>query len=285
MQTILLFRLVQWVKFVVAGYSFGSWLYLLILPEIGKIMRYFIQLSYDGTNYHGWQIQQNARSVQEEVEKALTMIVREKVEVVGAGRTDTGVHASFYIAHFDSNLESLADEKTVFRLNCLLPEDISVQKIFQVKPDAHARFDATYREYKYYISRNKDPFTFKYAERENRNLDVARMNEVAHALYEYNDFTSFSKLGSDVKTNNCRIYKALWEDMGDHLQFTIRADRFLRNMVRAIVGTLLEVGLGKMTEEEFRAVIEKKDRSSAGASVAAKGLFLVEIGYPDDLKV
>ena len=244
-------------------------------------MRYFIQLSYDGTNYHGWQIQQNARSVQEEVEKALTMIAREKVEVVGAGRTDTGVHASFYIAHFDSNLESLADEKTVFRLNCLLPDDIAVQKIYHVRPDAHARFDATYREYKYYISRNKDPFTFKYAERENRELDVAKMNEVAHALYEYNDFRSFSKLGSDVKTNNCRIFKALWEDMGDHLIFTVRADRFLRNMVRAIVGTLMEVGLGKMTLEEFRTVIEKKDRSSAGTSVAAKGLFLVEIGYPD----
>jgi len=245
-------------------------------------MRYFIQLSYDGTSYHGWQIQQNAGSVQEEVEKALAVIAREKVEVVGAGRTDTGVHASFYMAHFDSNLASLDDEKTVFRLNCLLPEDIAVQKIFKVRPDAHARFDATYREYKYYISRHKDPFTCKFAERENRDLDVAKMNEVARSLFEYSDFTSFSKLGSDVKTNNCRIFRAIWEDMGDHLIFTVRADRFLRNMVRAIVGTLLEVGLGKMSEAEFRAVIDKKDRSSAGASVAAKGLFLVEIGYPDD---
>ena len=246
-------------------------------------MRYFVQLSYDGTNYHGWQIQQNARSVQQEVERALSVICRKTTEVVGAGRTDTGVHATLYIAHFDSDLESLDSEKTVFKLNCLLPEDIAVQKIYRVKPDAHARFDATFREYKYYISRNKDPFTFRYTEKENRDLDVPKMNDAAQTLFEYTDFTSFSKLGSDVKTNNCRIFKAIWENMGDHLIFTIRADRFLRNMVRAIVGTLLEVGLGKMTLEEFKLVVEKKDRSSAGASVAAKGLFLVEIGYPDSI--
>jgi tRNA pseudouridine38-40 synthase len=248
-------------------------------------MRYFIQLSYDGTCYHGWQVQQNARSVQEEVEKALSVICRESVEVVGAGRTDTGVHATFYIAHFDSDQDLMDDEKTIFRLNCLLPDDIAVQKIFKVRPDAHARFGATYREYKYYISRNKDPFTFKYAERENRDLDLEAMNEAAQTLFEYTDFTSFSKLGSDVKTNNCKIYKAIWEDMGDHLIFTIRADRFLRNMVRAIVGTLLEVGLGKLSVEDFRNVIDQKDRGSAGASVAARGLFLVDIGYPEDQRI
>lgn len=242
-------------------------------------MRYFIQLSYDGTNYHGWQIQDNALSVQEEVEKALAVLVREKVELVGAGRTDTGVHASFYMAHFDSNLDFLANDLTVFKLNCLLPADIAVQKIFPVRPDAHARFDATYREYKYYLSRQKDPFTFRYSEKESRKLNLEKMNEAANTLSNYHDFTSFSKLGSDVKTNNCVIYKALWEEMGDQLIFTIRADRFLRNMVRAIVGTLLEVGLGKITIEDFRAIIEKKNRSSAGASVAAKGLFLVDIGY------
>ena len=246
-------------------------------------MRYFVQLSYDGTNYHGWQVQQNARSVQEEVERALSVICRQATEVVGAGRTDTGVHATFYIAHFDSDLESLDNEKAVFKLNCLLPVDIAVQKIFKVKLDAHARFDATYREYKYYISRHKDPFTFKYAEKENRDLDIFNMNEAAKTLFEYTDFTSFSKLGSDVKTNNCRIFKAIWEDLGDHLIFTIRADRFLRNMVRAIVGTLLEVGLGKLNEDDFKAVIERKDRNSAGASVAAKGLFLVDIGYPESI--
>ena len=246
-------------------------------------MRYFIQLSYDGTNYHGWQMQDNALSVQEEAEKALGIVVREKVELVGAGRTDTGVHASFYIAHFDSELETLANEKTVFKMNCLLPEDIAVQKIFQVRPDAHARFDATYREYKYFISTRKDPFTCHYADRENRKLDLSKMNEAAQTLYDYSDFTSFSKLGSDVKTNNCVIHKALWEEKVDQLVFTIRADRFLRNMVRAIVGTLLEVGLGKKSVQDFRVVIEKKDRSAAGASVAAKGLFLVDIGYPDTI--
>ena len=246
-------------------------------------MRYFIQLSYDGTNYHGWQLQENACSVQEVVEDALQIAVRGKVELVGAGRTDTGVHAAFYIAHFDSELESLANEKTVFKLNCLLPDDIAVQKIFQVKPDAHARFDATYREYQYCISRCKDPFTINYADRENRKLDLAKMNEAAQTLFDYSDFTSFSKLGSDVKTNNCVIHKAYWEEKGDQLIFTIRADRFLRNMVRAIVGTLLEVGLGKKSVQEFRAVIEKKDRSTAGASVAAKGLLLVDIGYPDTI--
>lgn len=246
-------------------------------------MRYFIQLSYDGTNYHGWQIQQNARSVQGELEKALSVIVRETIEVVGAGRTDTGVHAAFYIAHFDTNREGLADETMLFKLNCLLPFDIAVQKIYYVSEDLHARFSATYREYQYYLSRTKDPFTYAYSEKENRPLNVDLMNDAAKILYETSDFTSFSKLGSDVKTNICHVTKALWEEKGDQLVFTIRADRFLRNMVRAIVGTLLEVGLGKLTIEGFRSVIEKKDRSSAGASVAAKGLFLVDIGYPEEI--
>ena len=246
-------------------------------------MRYFIQLSYDGTNYHGWQIQENALSVQEAVEKALAVVTREKVELVGAGRTDTGVHASFYMAHFDSNLEALSDGNLVFKLNCLLPTDIAIQKIFPVRPDAHARFDATYREYQYHLSCDKDPFTFRYAEKESRPLDLLKMNEAALILFEYHDFTSFSKLGSDVKTNNCMIHKAFWEDLGSQLVFTIRADRFLRNMVRAIVGTLIDVGLGKLSLSDFRKIIEEKNRSSAGASVAAKGLFLVDIGYPEDI--
>lgn len=244
-------------------------------------MRYFIQLSYNGTNYHGWQVQQNARSVQEELEKALSVITREITEVVGAGRTDTGVHARYYIAHFDTNQVNMPAERTVFKLNCLLPQDIAVQRIFPVRPDAHARFDATYREYQYCISRHKDPFNFEFAEREGRTLDVTLMNEAALILLDTVDFTSFSKLGSDVKTNNCHVFKAFWEDSGDRLIFTIRADRFLRNMVRAIVGTLLEVGLGKMTLNDFRSVIQKKNRCDAGASVAAKGLYLVGIGYPE----
>ncbi len=243
-------------------------------------MRYFIQLSYDGTRYHGWQIQKNARSVQAEVEKALAVIAHEPIEVVGAGRTDTGVHAACYYAHFDSNHPGMTDENMLFKLNCLLPFDIAVQKIFRVRDDAHARFHAIYREYKYYLSRNKDPFTFAYSEKESRRLNVALMNEAAQILIETSDFTSFSKLGSDVKTNNCIVSQAIWEEIGNQLVFTIRADRFLRNMVRAIVGTLLEVGLEKITIADFYSVIEKRDRNCAGASVAAKGLFLVDIGYP-----
>lgn len=242
-------------------------------------MRYFIQLSYNGTNYHGWQSQQNARSVQEEVEKAVSLIARESIQVVGAGRTDAGVHAKYYVAHFDSIHPQMASETVVFKLNCLLPGDIAVQKIFPVGPDAHARFDAVYREYQYFVSRQKDPFSYAFTGKENRFLDVASMNEAALVLLETRDFTSFSKLGSDVKTNICHVSRAFWEEKGNQLVFTIRADRFLRNMVRAIVGTLLEVGLGKMDIRDFRTVIEKRNRSDAGASVEAKGLFLVDIGY------
>lgn len=246
-------------------------------------MRYFIQLSYDGTRYHGWQVQENALSVQEEVEKSLAVVTRHKVELVGAGRTDTGVHASYYIAHFDSLISGLSDENSVFKLNCLLPADIAVRAIYRVAPTAHARFDATYREYQYHLSRCKDPFTHHFAEKENRKLNVSKMNEAAEILLQTRDFTSFSKLGSDVKTNNCLVTKAVWEEVGDQLIFTVRADRFLRNMVRALVGTLLEVGLERITIEDFKTVIDRKDRSSAGASVAAKGLFLVDIGYPEEI--
>ncbi|MCE1198325.1 MAG: tRNA pseudouridine(38-40) synthase TruA [Marinilabiliales bacterium] len=248
-------------------------------------MRYFIQLSYDGTHYHGWQSQRNARSVQDEVEKALTTIQRTQVEVTGAGRTDTGVHASFYIAHFDSDLVLWTLDSTLFRLNCLLPADIALQEIFAVRADAHARFDALYREYRYVISFEKDPFTQHFASRENRKPDLQRMNEAARILFEYNDFTSFSKLGSDNKTNLCRIDKAVWTEEGKTIVFTIRADRFLRNMVRAIVGTLLAVGQGKLSLEGFRGVIESKDRGKAGASADARGLFLADVGYPDDLRI
>ncbi len=242
-------------------------------------MRYFIQLSYNGTNYHGWQSQQNARSVQEEVESAISKITRESTQVVGAGRTDAGVHAKYYIAHFDTIHSQMAAEGLIFKLNCLLPNDIAVQKIFPVRPDAHARFDAVYREYQYCISRKKDPFSFAFAGKENRDLDVEMMNKAALVLLETSDFTSFSKLGSDVKTNVCLVSSAFWEERGDQLVFTIRADRFLRNMVRAIVGTLLEVGLGKMDIQGFRSVIEKRNRCDAGVSVEAKGLYLVDIGY------
>ena len=244
------------------------------------MQRYFIQLSYDGTNYHGWQVQPNGISVQETLEKALSVVAREKVAVTGAGRTDAGVHASFYVAHFDTENQNLENDKIIYNLNCLLPYDIAVQT---VHPEAHARFDATSRTYKYYLIKKKDPFFRQYAAKATGIPDLKMMNEAASKLFEYKDFTSFSKLGTDVKTNFCKIDIAEWTDEGNRLVFTIRADRFLRNMVRSIVCTLLDVGFGKLTIEGFCKVIEAKDRCAAGASVEAKGLFLVDIRYPEEI--
>ena len=246
-------------------------------------MRYFIYLAYDGTNYHGWQIQPNGASVQETLMKALATFLRKDIEVVGAGRTDAGVHAKLMIAHFDFDAE--LDGKTVTdKLNRLLPHDIAVYDVKKVKPDAHARFDATYRTYKYYVTTRKDPFTRQYAWRLFNELDFAKMNEAARILFEYIDFTSFSKLHTDVKTNNCRIAQAKWRRLDEnHWVFEIEADRFLRNMVRAIVGTLLMVGRGKMTLDGFRRVIEQKERCAAGDSAAAEALFLAEVKYPKEI--
>ncbi len=247
------------------------------------MQRYFVQLSYDGTAYHGWQIQPNGISVQETVEKALSIVARETVSVIGAGRTDAGVHASYYVAHFDTVNQCLDYEKIIHNLNCLLPYNIAVQRIYKVSSEAHARFDALYRTYKYFLIKTKDPFFWLYASKEARIPDLAKMNDAARKLFIYEDFTSFSRLGTDVKTNNCKVDLAEWIDEGNRLVFTIRADRFLRNMVRAIVGTLLEVGFGKLTVEDFCKIIEAKDRCAAGASVPAKGLFLTDIGYPEEL--
>ena len=248
-------------------------------------MRYFIYLAYDGTRYHGWQIQPNGESVQETLMKALSTFLRRDIEVVGAGRTDAGVHARLMVAHFDY-WEELDVHQVTDKLNRLLPPDISVYQVRKVKPDAHARFDATYRTYKYYVTTQKDPFNRHYAWRLYNTLDFAKMNEAAKILFEYIDFTSFSKLHTDVKTNNCRIMHAEWTQVSDtEWVFTIQADRFLRNMVRAVVGTLVEVGRGKLTLEGFRAVIEKKDRCSAGNSVPGHALFLVDVGYPEELFV
>lgn len=247
-------------------------------------MRYFIYLAYDGTNYHGWQIQPNGNSVQEELMKALSTLMRHEVEVVGAGRTDAGVHALLMVAHFDSEKE-WDQQLLTDKLNRLLPMDISVYKVVGVRDDAHARFDATYRTYKYYVTMTKVPFGRAYKCRiYGGKLDFNRMNEAARTLFEYTDFTSFSKLHTDVKTNNCRIMRAEWEQVNDtEWVFTIQADRFLRNMVRAIVGTLFEVGKGKLTIDGFRRVIEQKDRCKAGSSAPGHALFLVDVGYPDDL--
>ena len=247
------------------------------------MQRYFIQLSYDGTAYHGWQIQPNGISVQETVAKALSVVARETVLLTGAGRTDAGVHASFFVAHFDTGNQNLDNEKILHSLNCLLPADIAVQCIYKVHAEAHARFDAFSRTYKYYVVKTKDPFSRRYAAKEARIPDIEKMNKAASMLFDYEDFTSFSRLGTDVKTNNCKIDLAEWTDEGNRYVFTIRADRFLRNMVRAIVGTLLEVGFGKLSVDGFCKIIEARDRCSAGASVEAKGLFLTDIGYPEEL--
>ena len=242
--------------------------------------RYFLQCSYKGTNYHGWQVQPNAVSVQEVLEKALSTLLREPVSVIGAGRTDTGVHASYFVLHFELEQAFSPQFDLVYKLNSFLPEDIAVQNVWPVSNEAHARFSALSRTYRYFIVNKKNPFVNETAHRYLKPLDVQKMNEAAKILLEYTDFTSFSRLHTDVKTNNCKIYHALWTEENNQLTFEIKADRFLRNMVRAIVGTLLEVGKGKLSLEGFRQIIERKDRSAAGASAPAKGLFLVDIEYP-----
>lgn len=244
-------------------------------------MRFFIYLSYDGARYHGWQIQPNGISVQEVLGKALSTLLREPIEVTGAGRTDAGVNASLMVAHFDTTQE--VNEQLVYRLNKFLPSDIAISCIRKVKDDAHARFSATSRTYHYYIITAKTPFE-PYAYRFPQPLDFDKMNEAAQTLFDYIDFTSFSKLHTDVKTNNCRIMKTEWAQISPiKWQFTITADRFLRNMVRAIVGTLLDVGRGVLTIEQFRTIIEKKDRCSAGTSVPGNALFLADITYPEEI--
>ncbi len=247
------------------------------------MQRYFIYLAYDGTSYHGWQVQPNGVSVQERLTKALSTLLRQPTEVVGAGRTDAGVHARLMVAHFDSS-QALNEVFMADKLNRLLPPDISVYRLRAVRPDAHARFDATSRTYRYYVTTAKMPFERQYRCRLFSMPDFNRMNEAAQTLFDYTDFTSFSKLHTDVKTNNCRIMQARWERLDEVTWvFTIQADRFLRNMVRAVVGTLLEVGRGKLSVEGFRKVIEQKDRCRAGTSVPGCALFLEDITYPEEL--
>lgn len=242
-------------------------------------MRFFITLSFDGTNYHGWQIQPNSDSVQQRLQEALSTLLRQPIEVVGAGRTDTGVHARMMVAHFD--WEELIDGKQLaYKLNKFLPQDIAVQEVRLVDEEKHARFSATLRTYHYFIHTRKDPFQQAYSWQVPFKLDFEKMNEAAKVLLEYKDFTSFSKVNTDTKTNLCDVKEAFWEEIApDRWRFTITANRFLRNMVRAIVGTLVEVGRGRLRLEDVRRIIEAKDRCSAGESVPAKGLFLVDIKY------
>ncbi len=241
-------------------------------------MRYFIELSYKGTNYHGWQIQPDASSVQEEITKALATILQEKILLVGAGRTDAGVHASQMFAHVDT-VKKLSNNY-VHKLNAILPNDIVIKSIKEVSGETHARFDAVSRTYEYRILLGRDPFLLETTwQLHQKNLQIEKMNEAANLLFKYEDFESFSKVKTDVNTFNCTIMKAVWTLEDKHLIFHIKANRFLRNMVRAVVGTLLEVGLEKKTVEDFRKIIESKKRSEAGLSVPAKGLFLTEVCY------
>jgi tRNA pseudouridine38-40 synthase len=251
---------------------------------MGTNTRYFIFISFKGTAYHGWQIQPDSQTVQKILDNALSTILNEKISTLGAGRTDTGVHALVFCAHFESKISDLATRKNiVFRLNKYLPKDISVSRIIKVQPDAHARFGALSRTYRYNISKTKNPFWEDSSWLIHGKIDISPMNEACGLLLNYSDFTSFARLHSDVKTNLCRIFYAVWEEADDRLVFTIKADRFLRNMVRAIVGTMVEIGKGKMTLKEFEEIILAKDRCRAGKSAPARGLFLIDIEYPETI--
>ena len=241
-------------------------------------MRYFIEISYQGKNYHGWQSQPDATSVQEEVNKAVSVVLQEEIIVLGAGRTDTGVHASQMFAHFDTDKE--LEENYIFKFNSVLPEDVVIHNLEKVSEDKHARFDALSRSYEYKIWLGRNPFLLDSTwQIHYQKLDVDAMNAAALILLEYENFQAFSKVKTEVKTFNCDVTEAMWIQKGDELTFHISANRFLRNMVRAIVGTLVDVGKGKINKEDFRNIILSRDRSNAGLSVPAKGLFLTEILY------
>lgn len=257
---------------------------MIIFVKTRSDLRYFIYISYKGTFYHGWQLQPNSITVQKILDDALSVVLNEKISTTGAGRTDTGVHALLFCAHFDTNSPDLSSNtKLIFKLNSYLPPDISVNSISKVLPDANARFSAISRTYKYYISRIKDPFFNNSSWFLNRDIDVDAMNEACKVLLGCSDFTSFSKLHSDNKTNICKIYTSGWEALENRLIFTIKADRFLRNMVRAIVGTMIEIGYKKINIEAFEQIILDKDRCRAGKSAPAQGLFLTDIEYPVEI--
>lgn len=242
--------------------------------------RYFIELAYNGTAYHGWQAQPNAITVQELLNKALGTILRQPIETTGCGRTDTGVHATEFFAHFDLSMDYGLWTMDTRGLNSLLPYDIAVKRIIPVHADAHARFDATRRSYQYRIHFGKDPFKHGFSWLLRDRPDIELMNRAAGIMMEYTDFSCFSKSNTQVFTNNCKISRAEWVDNGDTIVFHISADRFLRNMVRAIVGTLLMVGRREIEPEAVRDIIESKNRSNAGTSVPACGLYLTEVKYP-----
>ncbi|MFD2513908.1 tRNA pseudouridine(38-40) synthase TruA [Pontibacter locisalis] len=245
-------------------------------------MRYFLEIAYDGTRFHGWQVQPNALSVQEVLDDCLSKVLRESVTTTGSGRTDTGVHASQQFAHFDSE-QQLDPQHILFRLNRILPADIAAANLYSVTDEAHARYYAFARTYHYYITLRKDPFKRQHAWYHSRPLDTDKMNEAAEQLLRHEDFTTFSKVKGDTKHYRCNMYEAVWQQKGDVLLFTVRANRFLRGMVRLVVGTLVDVGRGKLTVQEFEQVIASKDRSRSSAAAPSEGLFLAKVEYPEQI--
>jgi tRNA pseudouridine38-40 synthase len=248
-------------------------------------MRYFIELSYNGEAYHGWQVQQNAVSVQEVLNDALSKKLREEIACTGSGRTDTGVHALMQVAHFDAKQQISSYSDLRHQLNSLLPHDIAVNNIYQVKEDASARFDAVSRSYVYYIHQQKQPFLHGHSYLFTRDVELAVMNEVCDLLIDWSDFQSFSKVHTDVHTFDCDITQAHWERQNDKVVFSVTANRFLRGMIRALVGTMLDVGTGKLSVADFKAILESRDRKKAGRAVPACGLYLCDIRYPENIKL
>ncbi len=247
--------------------------------------RYFISLAYNGKYFHGWQIQPNGNSVQATLENALSLLLKNTIQVTGAGRTDAGVHAKKMVAHFDTLHPIQAIPNLIGKLNSFLPKAIVIYHIWEVNSQAHARFDAIARKYEYHVTTCKNPFTHDFAVKIAADINFETMNMAAKMLFQYTDFTSFSKLHTDVKTNNCKIHQAEWiQTSNTDWVFVIEADRFLRNMVRAIVGTLFEVGKGKIDPSKFANIIEQKNRNLAGSSVPAHGLFLVDVRYPNEIE-
>jgi len=255
-------------------------MYICSRTKIAFQLRYFIELSYKGTNYHGWQVQPESISIQELINKAFSTIFRKQIDVVGAGRTDTGVHAEQLFAHVDLENEiNITD--VIYKLNSILPNDIVIENISKVTAEAHTRFDATSRSYQYRIYLGRNPFLLETTwQLNNKKLNIVKMNEASEILLTYTNFKCFSRTNSNVNTYNCDVRRAEWIQTDKTLTFYITADRFLRNMVRAIVGTLLDVGTEKITLEGFKQIIESKDRCNAGTSAPAKGLFLTQVTYP-----
>ncbi|MBQ3617653.1 MAG: tRNA pseudouridine(38-40) synthase TruA [Bacteroidales bacterium] len=242
-------------------------------------MRYKLALAYNGENYHGWQTQPNAPTVQETLERAFSLILRQNTSITGCGRTDTGVHAEYYVAHFDTYDINAKIGDLVHKMNSFLPKDIAIYSIEPVGDDFNARFSAVKRSYRYWIHTRKDPFLDRCSWLVPYPIDIEKMNQGCEILKRYTDFASFCKAGSDNKTTICHISSAQWTQDAHRIKFEITADRFLRNMVRAIVGTMVDLGLGKTTLAEFEDIIKSHKRSSAGQSVPAKGLALVDIRY------